>query len=448
MSSDVTEGGAPDLSAFSICIPTFNRVDLLGLCLEHLLTFRGTNFELIIGDNASTDGTHALVDGFASRFEFLTYLRHKENIGFARNMDSLLRRATRPYVYILSDDDFVYEDALVTVHRIFGARADIVAVIGKYSSHTTLDSSLRVDHSDAVGTIFKKGNHQALLDNFVICDGHPFIRREVFQRHCAYWDRSIGLVPLYFRLLSIGSLMVVDKPFFQHLTNGDSLSGSMSEGWFLDMSNADFELALSGGIDASLRSRLGVTRDALQRLVYFQAARVSYNKKAHLTQWLFLRRLDALGGAPLDLLVKAEVEFMHDFLIARLAQIIDDGCFGAVRFIPSDLADVLVPCLRKRLPELVFLALYDELPMDESTIVLVDSLSAELTTPAAFLLSLHDLFMQMRLSAFEAVLVAREGRLSVRYADPQTAALVDMPTYSFNKLRTRYSSDAEHGAAD
>ena len=445
MTDPIETDEAASLSAFSICIPTFNRAHLLGLCLEHLAGFRGDGFELIVGDNASTDDTPAVVQRYAGRFKNLSYLRHKENLGFARNMDALLRRARRSYVYILSDDDFVFEDALLLVSRIMSARPEVVAVVGKYLSCTTLDSSTGVDYSTAVGTVLEKDQHQSLIDHFTICDGHPFIRREVFQRHCAYWDRTVGLIPLFFRLLSFGNVILVDKPFFQHLTNSDSLSGSMSEAWFLDMCHADFELSLTGGLDPAHRARLGLARDKLLQLVYFQAARMAFNRQRHLTQWLFLRRLDAVGAAGADLLVKAEHAFMHDFLSARLVQIIDDGCFEEVRYAPRGLAALLVPELKLRLPDVVFFA---ELPAGaleaaRPCLSLVDEAVGE---PNRFSMALQDLFSQMKLSSYVGTLVAEQGRVTVRYNDPATAHLLSMPTRSFEVMRAKYSADSQHTA--
>lgn len=427
-----------DLRAFSICIPTYNRAHLLELCLEHLLTFRGQGFELIVGDNASDDDTTQVLARYADRFHHLTVVRHPQNVGFARNMDSLLRRASRSYVYILSDDDFVFEGALRLVERVMNARPDVAAVVGKYLSYNVLDSSAEVDYGDAVGSILEQGAYETLLENLSFCDGHPFMRREVFQRHCTYRDRAVGLIPLYVQLLAHGKLVVVDKPLFQHLTNGDSLSGSMSEGWFLDMCHADLELAVSEMASTSLRPKLAATRNLLMRLVYQQAARMATNRGLPLLQWLFLRRLDAVGGAGADLLVKCEVHYMHNFLAARLAQLIADACFTQVRIAPGSLVERLLPDLRRLLPDVDFMAAGGA--TGHATLTLVDMLpaaSVDLTPPV---LALVDLYQQLRLAPFAGGLVCRAQRVSVVWDDPQTQALLEMHSHSFDLMRASYAS--------
>ncbi len=85
------------MKKFSICIPTFNRAHTLRICLSYLAGFSSKDFELIIGDNCSSDNTAEVVSEFADIFPHMIYVQRKENIGFARNMDSILRIATREY---------------------------------------------------------------------------------------------------------------------------------------------------------------------------------------------------------------------------------------------------------------------------------------------------------------------------------------------------------------
>src|SRR5689334_7854502 len=91
----------------SICIPTRNRAEMLGGCLDHLRAFTKFSFEVIVGDNASADHTKAVIDAYRDRFQRLVYCRHDADLGFGRNVDSILRLAEGKYVYVLSDDDLL-----------------------------------------------------------------------------------------------------------------------------------------------------------------------------------------------------------------------------------------------------------------------------------------------------------------------------------------------------
>ena len=73
------EGTKPLLS---ICIPTYNRCNILKVVLENYAADPDfdDNVELVISDNASSDATEMLCSGYAARFPNIRYYRNQENI--------------------------------------------------------------------------------------------------------------------------------------------------------------------------------------------------------------------------------------------------------------------------------------------------------------------------------------------------------------------------------
>lgn len=390
----------------SICIPTYNRARLLRQCLAHLAGYADTGFELLVGDNASDDDTPAVVAEFAPRFPHFVPVRHATNVGYVRNMDTLLRRATRDFVYVLCDDDLAFEPALALAASVLQGSPGVSAVVGGYVSVRRLDPSLRVDVAGAVATVIARGSHAALLARTDLCDGHPVMRRDTYTRHCAYRER-VNLVPLYFDLLDHGDLVSVDRPFFQHLTNADSLTSRMPEPWFLDVVNADLELAVAG--------RPGLPADALEDarrrllpMMYFQAARMSANTCAYRQLWLFLRRYQAVSPGADDLLLACEQRFLHEVLVERLEALLADGGFDPVGCLPSPMVEAAVAALSPRLPATRFVALPAAEP---PALVLCDRHEDGRATGVARVLALQDLLGQHRLTRHPAMLAAAGGRL-------------------------------------
>jgi glycosyltransferase involved in cell wall biosynthesis len=437
MPQDVVE-----LSRFSICVPTYNRAGLLQRCLSHLLGYSDQSFELIVGDNDSSDETPQIIASFAPQFRHFISLRHSTNLGFSRNIDAILRRATRPYLYVLSDDDFLFEGALGVVKFILDSKPEVAAVVGQYLSVAQLAESRVVDYRDSKAVYIEAKNYALLLENFEICDGHPFMRRELFQRHCAYWDRTIGVIPLYMRLLEYGGLAVIDKPLFQHLNNEESLSARLTEARMLDMFNADFEIALSFPATRTLRDKLGDSRQRYLQNLYLQAARMARNNKLTYLLWMFLKRLESVQGAEDDLMVKAESAFMHDFLFDRLDRIIGDGGYRHI------VCDATPTC------ELIALALKEAGQKDGHTISVarhgsdsaapancvrvVEEFSSEPGPEPV--VSLRDLFDQLRLTRFDGRLTTFGSRLIIHYTDLSTAKLLQLPNPNFQVLCAAYAA--------
>lgn len=94
----------------SICIPTFNRKEFLLECLQSI-TFQFKNktimkkVEIIISDNASTDGTKKLVLKYKKKFNNIYYFRNNKNIGGIKNAIKAAKYAKGDYIWFFSDDD-------------------------------------------------------------------------------------------------------------------------------------------------------------------------------------------------------------------------------------------------------------------------------------------------------------------------------------------------------
>ena len=94
----------------TIAIPTFNRVSKLGRLLETLDSCIGTSakgslIEVLVGDNASQDGTYKLLRDYRPSNYNLRVITHRENVGMDGNMRVLYDQARSDYVWFFSDDD-------------------------------------------------------------------------------------------------------------------------------------------------------------------------------------------------------------------------------------------------------------------------------------------------------------------------------------------------------
>jgi glycosyltransferase involved in cell wall biosynthesis len=74
----------------SICIPTYNREQLIGDCLDSVVSQINDNnlslIEIIISDNASTDNTKKIVETYQQKYSNISYYRNDSNLGLIRNI--------------------------------------------------------------------------------------------------------------------------------------------------------------------------------------------------------------------------------------------------------------------------------------------------------------------------------------------------------------------------
>src|SRR5262245_29387757 len=84
-----TMAAAKSNPRLSVGVPVYNGEAFLRETLESILAQSFGGFELIISDNASTDGTQAIAREFASRDSRVRYHRNEKNLGLARNYNIL-----------------------------------------------------------------------------------------------------------------------------------------------------------------------------------------------------------------------------------------------------------------------------------------------------------------------------------------------------------------------
>jgi glycosyltransferase involved in cell wall biosynthesis len=109
------------MARFSVCIPNYNYEDYLGATLDSVLAQELADLEVVVSDNASTDGSVALVQA-AGDARVSVHVNHT-NVGFSANLDRAAGRATGELVLMLSSDDLVYPDALAVYDRLFANQA-------------------------------------------------------------------------------------------------------------------------------------------------------------------------------------------------------------------------------------------------------------------------------------------------------------------------------------
>src|SRR5206468_5973392 len=85
----------------SVTIVTYNSGRFIKRCLESVLAQRYSNREIIVVDNASTDGTVDILEQFEDRCQIIY---NDENIGFAAAQNQAIRSSNGDWVLTLNPD--------------------------------------------------------------------------------------------------------------------------------------------------------------------------------------------------------------------------------------------------------------------------------------------------------------------------------------------------------
>lgn len=103
-------------------VPVFNRADLLGPCLDSALAQTMTDFEIIVVDGASTDGTWEVCQRYAAADPRVRVFRDPVNTGPPRGWWRCAEEAAGAYATFLWSDDVLQPTFLERTVPVLGDR--------------------------------------------------------------------------------------------------------------------------------------------------------------------------------------------------------------------------------------------------------------------------------------------------------------------------------------
>lgn len=118
----------------TIGLPTFNRADSFEKTLRSAIAQDYPNLEIVISDNASTDGTEQICNQLRKEREGVTYVRQEKNLGASNNFMTVLHHARGEYFMWLGDDDWLDANYISScvAHFLKDTGASIVGGLPKY----------------------------------------------------------------------------------------------------------------------------------------------------------------------------------------------------------------------------------------------------------------------------------------------------------------------------
>lgn len=115
----------------SVGMPVYNGEPYLASAIQSVLDQTCGDFELIISDNASTDGTEAICREFAAKDARILYIRNSGNIGAANNYNQLFHRSRGEYFRWFNADDLSSNRLHEACLQVLEANPDAVMAYGK-----------------------------------------------------------------------------------------------------------------------------------------------------------------------------------------------------------------------------------------------------------------------------------------------------------------------------
>ena len=113
----------------SICIISLNAREYLRACLDSIQRYSpALNYEIIVADNASTDGTAEML---AQNFPQVSLIQNEENLGFTQPVNQMLAAAQGEFFVLLNPDTQLVEDVFTPLVAYLRANPEVGVAIPK-----------------------------------------------------------------------------------------------------------------------------------------------------------------------------------------------------------------------------------------------------------------------------------------------------------------------------
>jgi glycosyltransferase involved in cell wall biosynthesis len=223
----------------SLCVPTFNSAKYLVASLDSILVQDYDNLEIIVSDNASSDKTVEILQGYAARGVIKLNIQPR-NVGAGANFNRLIEMAQGDLVAIYHSDDLYAPDIVSASVAEFAAKPDIGLVgtmarvingageqIASYHLPKSLQRLQRTDFSfdeAMLGTCGLRGNQGFLVTPSVMVrrsmyDDLGMFDQSRFKAACDY--------EMWLRIASRCRVGVIDRTLMSYRIHQNQ--GSQSE---------------------------------------------------------------------------------------------------------------------------------------------------------------------------------------------------------------------------
>lgn len=202
----------------SIILPVYNGENFLHRAISSILSQTYKDFELIICDDGSIDGTKEIVDSYSSHDSRILYFKNECNKGLPISLNLGIKRAKGEFVTWTSHDNLYKKNALnVMMKELKNSQADFV-----YS-----DCEVINDKDCKIGFLKSRPIEYLIFGNVVhAC----FLYRKSIHSEIGWYDQNFVLfedMEFWFRCALKFKMKNIDKTLYKFRFHESSLTHSI-----------------------------------------------------------------------------------------------------------------------------------------------------------------------------------------------------------------------------
>lgn len=229
----------------SVVVATYNQEKYIRHTLESIVSQKTDfDYEVLVGDDCSTDGTAEIVNEYAQKYpELIIPVIREKNLGGTGNLMDLLARIRGEYVAFIEGDDYwIDENKLQKQADFLDSHPDYAACFGLCI--IVDENENRLTELEQYSGFMKAGGEYTVreFENYILPgqtatsmyrkDAYAKIQQKMVEAQFdvkSFIDRHLVLI-----MLSVGKMYVLDEPVsaYRYVMKADSGSWSSKNDYY------------------------------------------------------------------------------------------------------------------------------------------------------------------------------------------------------------------------
>ena len=193
----------------SVVMPVRNALPHLDAAIRSILGQSFRDFEYVIGDDGSTDGSYEALQQWAERDNRIRLFRSDDRLGPARSSNWVVANARAPIIARMDGDDIVHPERLERQLAVLD-RYPETALVG--ALWTAMDEAGRPVRSRDAWRLARRSPFAPFPHGSIMFRRGDFDRIGGYRQRCDYWED----LDLFLRFAARAPVLVLPDPLYQH----------------------------------------------------------------------------------------------------------------------------------------------------------------------------------------------------------------------------------------
>ncbi len=176
--------GMREMPTISIIIAVFNNEQYLPACLDTVLAQTYSDWELILIDDGSTDGTGSVCDKYAKTDPRISVI-HQENQGLSDSRNKAMRLARGKYIGFIDGDDLIVPDMYKVLYQTINESDSDIAFCEfrrfVEDDETALEELLNSPPKESAGPAFRISSIEEEMRRILDADSGAYIWKGLYR---------------------------------------------------------------------------------------------------------------------------------------------------------------------------------------------------------------------------------------------------------------------------